>query len=39
MQAIHQDIDLLGNWEGYYVRGIRIPQNQNRKIRIELHPK
>ena len=39
MQAIHQDIDLLGNWEGYRVRGIRVPVNQNRKIRVELHPK
>ncbi|MFP3958579.1 MAG: helix-turn-helix domain-containing protein [Spirochaetaceae bacterium] len=38
MQAIYQDIDLLGNWEGYTVHGIRIPKNQKRTIRIHLRP-
>lgn len=39
MQAGLELIDRIGAWEGYCVRGIRVPQNQNRKIRIELHPK
>lgn len=39
MQATHQDIDLLGNWEGYTVHSIRTPQNQKRPTRIDLQPR
>ena len=38
MQAVYQNIDLLGNWEGYTVHRIRFPKNRNRKIRIHLRP-
>jgi len=38
VQATHQDIDLLGNWEGYRVYGTRIPTNTNRPIEIHLKP-
>ena len=34
MQATHQDIDLFGNWEGYTVVGVRVPQNPKRSIHI-----
>lgn len=39
MQATFQHIDVLGNWEGYSVHSIHIPQNRQRKIRVDLRPK
>ena len=39
MQAIHQDIDFLGNWEGYETHGFRRPDNLNRPIIIHLRPR
>jgi transposase len=39
VQATHQDIDLFGNWEGYTVVGVRVPQNPKRSIHIHLRPR
>jgi transposase len=39
VQATHQDIDLFGNWKGYTVVGVRVPQNPKRSIHIHLRPR